>query len=389
MLRKVSLYKIIVFLMLWVYYALNARYLNMPGFTLLRWIFPALLVLLSLIDTHGKIVAPPNILIVFMVATIPSVLVSADKVTSILKFISFIWVLYGCYIFFCYLNNRYMLQQCFKLLVLVLILYQILNIMCVVMGVGIADGRNTGITTNSNTLGVYANLAFWAVIYVIGTTRKALYKIGLTVLLITSIFAVIASGSRTAFVVLVINIVLVSLITLRRSILLLPCLIVTTAMVCLLFSGALSFLQITALDRLLEDGGMIREALWDAAISVWERHKLWGCGYTVSSMFNMIERKMAFHNSYLSFLAECGLWGSCVLGCGMLAWLHLVLKRLKQEKCMYLHHEFLISCLMVLNLLIAAWSESFLFAVGSTEGFTFWLLVAWLLAYTKLANSEV
>ena len=134
----------------------------------------------------------------------------------------------------------------------------------------------------------------------------------------------------------------------------------------------------------MEDGGTTRDILWNSALAVWRRHRIFGCGYTVSPLYNVIERGMTFHNSYLSFLVECGLWGSCVLGVGIIVYLVRVIIHLIHRKNTRIHDVFFVSCLMVFNLLIAAWSESFLFAVGSTEGFTFWFLIAWLAAYMKL-----
>jgi len=40
---------------------------------------------------------------------------------------------------------------------------------------------------------------------------------------------------------------------------------------------------------------------------------------------------------------------------------------------------------MALELMLAAWSESFMFAVGSTEACLFWVLIAWIIAYKKKA----
>jgi hypothetical protein len=58
-------------------------------------------------------------------------------------------------------------------------------------------------------------------------------------------------------------------------------------------------------------------------------------------------------------------------------------KTVRRPRFIVRYPEFCIAFIMMVSLLVAAWSESFMFAVGSTEGFTFWFLLAWLRAYIQ------
>ena len=386
--RKIKLkrlYSIFVFLMIWVYFSLNARYIDIPGSHLLRWIFPACLVGASIIKSNGRIAFPPLLFTFFSVAVLPSIVLSDYKSTAFIKYLSWVFILYGCYIFFRSLKEKKSLNDCFKILIIVLIIFQILNFIFVVSGINYDSGRATGITTNANTLGVYANLGYWASIYAMRHINKKFFKFIGFILIIFAIISSIASGSRTAFIVLLLNILLTIIIRFKRSPLLPVILIAACVFIYFLLEGRFTHLNITALNRLLSEGGTARGDLWEAAIQIWEEHQTFGVGYTVSTFYNPLEHGMAFHNSYISFLVECGIWGCVFLGTGIILLIAKIVKQILFAS-KFENEEFTFAVVMCINLAIAAWSESFIFAVGSTEGFTFWFLLAWMIAYTKLRN---
>ncbi len=380
--RKV--YSIIIFLMIWVYFSLNAKYLNFPASHLMRWIFPACLIILMVLQNGKKIAKPPFIFWIFSIAVLPSIILSDYSATGIVKYFSWIFILYGSYIFFIGLKNTDYLKRYLRILFVVLVIYQILNFFFVVSGVNYDSGRALGITTNANTLGVYANLAYWATFYEMRHTKIRSRKILWMILTITTVVTSIVSGSRTAFVVLMLNILISIIILFRKSPFFVVYILVAVLVSYLVLSGTFNnVLNITALDRLLKEGGTSRDNLWIPAIDLWKQHEVFGVGYTVSGIYNPVETGMAFHNSYISFLTECGLWGCLILGSGMIIFLKKIVLTLNRKNS---DGEFLIAVIMGLNIMIAAWSESFMFAVGSTEGFTFWFLVAWIAAYMKLLH---
>lgn len=385
-----SLRDIVVFLMIWVYFTLNAQYLNFSGSHILRWVFPGVLILWALLNHNGKIVRSPEIFVWLSVAILPSIFFSDYKGESFIKYLSLVVILYGSYIFFSALRDRHLLIRCLDILMIVLFIYQILDFAFVIAGINSDNGRAQGITTNPNTLGIYANLAYWAIVYAMAKTKKFGLKIIYSAVLVTSVLTSIASGSRTAFVILIINILLTGILTFRHSPLILIFIGGSALVAYMFWTGKMSSLNIVALNRLLEEGGTSRTELWEAAMTIWRDYRFFGVGYTVSNLFNPIEPGMAFHNSYISYLVETGVWGAAILSLGFARMIIRIGHSLwaYRDKFNAEINELSIACIMAILLLIAAWSESFLFAVGSTEGFTFWFLIAWILAYINQLHYE-
>lgn len=382
--------KILVFMTIWVYFSLNAKYLNLPGSHVLRWVFPGMLIILTMMKFGGRLVRFPAILVCVSCAVLPSIVLSEYGKIAFIKYMSLLIVFYGNYNFFNNLDDREQMREYFNILVYVLIIYQIFNSIFVVLGINYDSGRALGITTNANTLGVYGNLSYWAIIYMLNYTNKKILKGIYSVLLLTCAYSVIASGSRTAFVVLAIDILLTGILFFRHSPFMIIFIIICVSGMYMLFTGKMTSINLIALNRLLEEGGTERTDLWQAAFNVWREHQMFGVGYTVSNLYNPIENGMAFHNSYMSYLVETGIWGCGILGMGFckigIDILHSLF--IYSYKFAKVTNELTIVSIMLLVLLIAAWSESFLFAVGSTEGFTFWFLLSWILAYMHKMNFE-
>lgn len=386
--RKITLQpleKVLIFMTIWVYFSLNANYLNFPGSHIFRWVCPGILIILTIVKQRGKIIKPPSILIYITCAVLPSIIFSVYATTAFVKYVSLVIVFYGSYIFFSSLNDTNIMKSYFNILVHILIVFQILNSIFVILGINYDSGRALGITTNANTLGVYANLSYWAIIYIIQSTKKIYLKTIYFLLLITCVMSVIASGSRTAFVVLVLDILITGLLFFRHSPLIIVFIIGCIFMIYLFYSGKFTSTKILALNRLMEEGGTERANLWQAALGVWKNYQLFGVGYTVSNFFNPLEHGMAFHNSFISYLVETGGWGATILGVGFINMFRKSIQMLWRCRDKYRigNNEVSVAIIMLLVLLIAAWSESFLFAVGSTEGFTFWFLLAWILVYIR------
>lgn len=383
--RVQSLEKLLVFMTIWVYFSLNAKYLNFPGSHIFRWICPGFLIVLTIVKQEGKIIKPPSILVFITCAVFPSIVFSIYASTAFIKYLSLVIVFYGNYIFFSSLKDTKIMKKYFDILAYILIAFQIFNSIFVILGINYDSGRALGITTNANTLGVYANLSYWAIVYILQDVKKIYLKTIYFLILITCVMSVIASGSRTAFVVLILDILITGFLLFRHSPLMIIFLIGCILMIYMFWSGKFTTTKILALNRLMEKGGTERTDLWEAAFSVWENHRLFGVGYTVSNFFNPVERGMAFHNSFISYLVETGAWGCVCLGICFVNEFRKIIQSLwmNRNQCNSENREIIIAVTMILVLLIAAWSESFLFAVGSTEGFTFWFLLAWILVYIR------
>lgn len=380
--KRIPANTVVLFIMICVYYCLNVRGLSLSVFTVARWICPVLLLGIAILNKDGRIIAPPALVLCFSIAVLLPALFGAAPMTSLIKYCSWVLIFYGSYIYFYQLSDQEAMHRCFEMLAVVLVIFQVLNFVFVVLRVDVVNDRSTGITTNANTLGVYSNLAFWAGSYWCGRENNRQNRLGWYAFMATSVYTVIASGSRIAFVVLMANILIYFLVVKKKRGMFLLASILLGLFVALLLAGKLAFLNISAIDRLAAEGGTDRGYLWDMAISLWKENKLFGVGYTISARFNEIDG-LGFHNSYLSFLVECGLWGVAFFLPVLVMELIRIMRFLKKSVAYSASGEFPCAFAMLLVLIIVGWSESFMFAVGSTEGFTFWFLLAWLISYTK------
>jgi len=386
--NRILITDILLFLTVWVYYSLNAKYINFAGFTILRWVLPFAMIGVSILENDWHFPAPPRLFWWFTVAVMPSIFLGSDITTALIKYLSLVLVFYGSFIFFAQLRSTEKLNRCLMTVVVVLVIYQLLNTVFVLLGVGEIHGRSTGITTNANTLGIYSNLAFWAGFYLFKRAENDTHRALAVVFLLTVVYTVLACGSRTAFVVLILNITVAVYMLFGQG---KPIWLLGAGLLLaggLVLSGKLDFLNIAAIDRLSEEGGTTREELWEHGISVWKQHIAVGVGYTLSQRFNMLTPNLVFHNSYLSYLIECGIWGAVILGIGFINTIVRIISSFVKEKLMMANLEVITACMMIVGLAVAAWSESFLFAVGSTEGYTFWFLLAWLLVYIWQRKEE-
>lgn len=385
---KISdLKKIVFFMMVWTFFSLNSRYLAVPYAGILRWGFIALLVMLVAYEKKGLISAPPALIAFFGIAVLPSLYSSIARFESLEKILAFAFVVWGCYIFFMSINNADDYLQILRIVILVIILFEVQNIICMVLGIGYDAGtsRALGNTTNSNTLGVYSNIAFIATYYV-AKREKGIEKYLSYGLMLVAGILVVLSGSRGAAATLIINITILFILRLNNWIIKVISLILGGGGIYLLLSGKVVLPNFVGLNRLLQKGGMDRGDFWEKGIDIWKQFPVFGCGYNISLYYNYVwEAKsyMAFHNSYLSYLAETGIWGYIFLGGYLVKHIFLFLKNMFREWRKGVFSEFSVALLMLINIAFAGYAESFLFAVGSTEGCLFWMLFVWLYGYLK------
>lgn len=372
--------------MVWSYFSLNTTTLNIPYDTLLRWILPAVLVFCALSIRDLWISRPPLFISLYTIAVIPSCIVGLDSSISFNKLIAFLLVIYGSYIFFSAINDELILEDYFYIFSIVVVIFQVFNFIYTLIGLGYDSGRAMGITTNANTLGVYSNVAFWCAFYLLMRFQNIYIKFIYGILIFSAIYTALLSGSRSAFVIIVANIVILVLLISKNILLKILISVILIVILYIFLQGGFSNLNIIALNR-FEELGTNRDDIWGVGLSIWENYKVFGCGYTLSKLVNPIVG-LQFHNSYLSYLIECGVWG-IVFGLGVLA---NVLWHAWQVVKYHISNNVsvvTIVALIMLNLGLTAWGESFLFAIGSTEGFTFWLLASWLIAYSNSGEMEV
>ena len=382
---------IIFFSTIWVFFSLNSKFLRIPNAEIWRWVLLGLLIVLSFI-TDGKFaLKPPSIIFFFIIAVVPSIILGINQKESFIKFLSFIVVVWGGYIYFSSLNSKEEMEFALKIMFFIMIAFELQSVFYVLIGRGYDGSRMTGNTTNSNTLGVYSNLAFLAAFYWFSKC-SGIKKVFFLVLMLVSSYTSVASGSRTAVVTIFLNIVIAWFVIFRKSFIKYLILLPILAFIGVAVFGDLKVFGIEALNRLVnKEEGVTRGALWDNGIKIWKQYPVFGCGYSVSRYLNTYDvnnKYYAFHNSYISILAEIGLWGVVILGIGFISDIIRMIKiffsDLKNEKTIT---GLMICILMIIELIVAAWSESFLFAVGSTEACTFWMLFTWSIAYSANKKS--
>lgn len=383
--KGVTVLDVLLFAIAFVFFALNTNVINIPGGSLLRWILPVLLV----ISSGGSLPRLPRFIAYFIIAVLPSLFISINPSVSFQKFCAFLLMFCCSFVFFGRCSSTDELVHYLEDYAKVAVLFQIANVAYVLMGIGFDAGRALGITTNANTLGVYSNIAFWAAIISYSQGKTSVMRMIYFLVALSSIYTALLSGSRSAFVVIVINIVVYLFVRYRTSPFFIPLCLLICGGGYLLLSGALSSLNITALQRFAELG-TDRDDIWEYGIEIWKQNKYFGCGYTLSNQMNHV-MGLQFHNSYLSYLIECGLWGITIVGIGAIDVFLSVKNFIKFElrNAAELNMVFIVACVIVVDLALTAYGESFLFAVGSTEGFSFWFILAWVLAYTRVRQYEL
>lgn len=381
--REIQIDKILFTITVWIFLSQNAKMFNFGIYSILRWSLPVVLFLLAFQKISWKAPAPATYIILFTVAVIPSFMQSVELSTSVNKAISFVLITYSFYVFFICAKNLAQLEDYLRLALACVLLFQFMNVVFCIVGLGSADdGRYTGFTTNANTLGIYSSLAFWAAYYYYKHYR-GIIKVFAVFMLISSFVLAILSGSRSGFVMIMLNIVVFMFLDSRSAFIRVLIIIFMGITLYLMLSGSLNFLNISALNRLLAENGTNRGDIWDTGIKVWRESPIFGCGYRVSKLLNNSfgHEGMDFHNSYLSLLAEIGIWGVSWISIGIAPKIMRLIRCgndiLKQSRT----SGFLVAGFMVISLIINAWSESFLFSVGSTEAFVFWMLFDWMIVY--------
>lgn len=371
------------FITIWVFFSLNSRFFRIPNADIIRWISLGILVILSLIIIGNVSIEVPSIVLMFSIAVLPSVFLGIYIKESIIKFVSFFFVIIGVHIFFSSLQNIEEMELILKIFFIIVVLFEVQSVICVFLGVGYDEdgGRALGVTANSNTLGIYSAISFWASIYLFKSNTNKILKIFFVCMVLFSVYLAVASGSRSAFVIIFFDIVILVFFEVKNKVVVFIVFLLFLFLLLLFLNGKLNDLNITVLNRFAEQG-TDRGDLWNYGIAKWRERLIFGYGYMVSDEVNKIEG-LQFHNSYLSFLIDCGLWGMICMVLGIIVFVNKIIIYIKSTMTYKSLSLFIICICIILNIGICAWGESFLFAVGSTEGFSFWFLVYTILAYIK------
>lgn len=381
----------IFFATIWVFFSLNSSFLRIPNADIWRWVLLGLLILLSFVSSGQFNVQPPRIFYFFVFGVLPSLFVSIDVQESFIKFLSFIVVVWGGYIYFSSLQSKEELELALRIIMFVVIAFELFSVYYVITGRGFDASRMKGVMTNPNSLGLNSVLSFVASYFWLKTTRGVIKKVLFILLGIVSIYTAFSSASRTAFGALVICIATIILYESKGGARGVLATVIIVVFGFLLLNKKLAFININVVNRFYVEGDT-RGELWEKGIQVWQEHPVFGCGYAVSKYLNDIDLQFgyyAFHNSYISLLAETGLWGMLLIGVGFIFDFYRIFKVTLMEVKNPQSNSFLACFIMMLSLMVAAYGESFLFAVGSSEACIFWMLFTWGLAYMKIEKIDI
>ncbi len=359
-----------LFLMtVFVFIMLDSRY-AIPYNTILRWICPGLLLFFSFGSlVHKHISGYANkyywiVLLAFGISTVNSINMSY----SIERIVSFILITSSFYYYFTLVSVNGSLVKSISVFGCLYIIYGVLNFIFLQWGMS----RPYGITGNANSFGHWANITFIFSLYFyqVKERRKWIYLL----FMIMSAICTILSASRTATLILLMNILFVLWTNIRKGS---AIFLVLGAIIAIFGMGLADGLlqQIPGVARILERSGIgeDRELLWDYGMQLISQKPWIGWGYGVSISLNHI-KGLAFHNSYLTIAIEAGVIGFISV---IVLLLSVIYRGMLLYRATHLF-EIKVMLLLVVDRLVAFVGESSMISVGSAEGFFFWGVITWI-----------
>ena len=133
--KIIDLKRIVFFMMVWTFFTLNSRYFIIPYAGIFRWGFIALLILIVAYERKGLIAIPPVLVLFFGIAVLPSLYSSIARFESFTKILAFVFVVWGCYVFFMSVDSMNDYRQMLRIIILVIILFEIQNIYGIGIGI--------------------------------------------------------------------------------------------------------------------------------------------------------------------------------------------------------------------------------------------------------------
>lgn len=374
-------YRYLYLSMIFIYISLDSRY-SVPLSEIWRWSLPIIFIVIMIIK-NGSVNYPsgalwPLLIIIFFLSSLYSI----NILYSIERAISFLLIILMFYLYFTFLSHDYELENAIWYLGILFIGYEILNILFI----SSSTGRATGITGNSNSLGLWSNIAFVFAFYYIKDTKSKWKKIFLALVMVGSVYAAIVAGSRTYTICLLLNFAIVYFNIFKGNVKYMV-LTITVFLGIFFWNQILSFInELPGIQRFYELGTS-REDIWAAGLSLFRRRPLVGWGYGVNQQLNTIkylgyikgygDYGFAFHNSYLSVLIETGIVGLSIVV------IHFIIVLYNGVKALWKTPNGTLKCvlLIIVNMLICFYGGSSMTSVGSTEGFFFWGLLMWVYVY--------
>lgn len=388
----------IFFIVILIIYLSIDSIFSFYGQEILRWV--SLLSLLSLIvlmnlKTDNNISLFPKYFLVILLPIVLSIIwIEKDvAIYSLQRIISLLLCVFTFSIYFSSLSLS-SLKSTFKLLAFVLNIFMLINFFMISL-TNLEIGDFSGIYSNKNFL---ANLSANALVLSIIYYEKN--KIYATSFIAINTLILIATGSRTAVIILSIFYICIFIKKIysniaKKKIFSLMFVLITFSLVFL--NSNLD--KIPALERLTNiqtenlDGsqGFSRSIIWEEAIPIILEKPLLGWGYSSVGYYTFINNTTIYplwgiHNSYLLIIMELGFIGFLCF----ILFLFFIFKNiyiiLNNNKIdMYFKYS-LIGVFFVG--LVSCFSESFIFSLGNPMSLIFWISIIGLYYSKVLAETD-
>ncbi len=322
-------------------------------------------------------------LVLFVLAVVPSIIFSDYKQQSTVKAATVLLMFFACSVYF-YSTQQHSLQALYRALLLYSYVIVFVNFIWYLTGQGFRGGYFRGMFGNRNAAGpvfVVALLLFLAESW----RKQGRYRLISISFAALSAFLVVQTQSRGAFLGAVLGVSAFLVIIIRQKFRLV-CILGLIALIVILFWGPIS--QIEIVQRIIDEG-VNRDELWGEAARVIQENPLVGVGFASSEHENgsLGAEGMNFHNSYVSMMADVGIFGvTFLIGLFVLLFIRIIrnFRRTKGAERLLFGAFFAV----VIAFFGLSFGESYLLAAGNPSSFVFWCIM-FCLAQCKIKSINV
>lgn len=356
-----------------VYISLDTK-IVLPYRTILRWAFPAFLLLLSAVSgSHFRILLPGTSFLIMLFYFGLTVFRSPIPWYSFERLISLALIVCMYCTYFSRLAELGKIDDIIRPWAALFIIYGLINL---IFAGNMVSGRVAGITGNPNSLGLEAavSTAFATMFY---ERAKQRGRILWGAYMIVEALLSLMSGSRTAaFLIVLIAVYFFTFIHQKRAV---AIAFPVIFLLLLLIPNDIAE-KFPVLGR-INELGIDRGELWAYAVSVFRQKPLFGWGYGAANTTTNIHvsEGLGYHSSYLVILVETGV-------VGLLLILAVIIPALVKGYLFWKKNrsaDLRLMILMAIIMLLDFYGESAMTSVGSTEGFFFWGVLIWIICRTK------
>ena len=379
---------LLLFSIILIFYSVSFPLLSSSLFLILRWVLPTLLLIFCFFSKYKFHIHP--ILLISFLSFMPSIIGSVDVIYSMSRYVSFVLLILSLDIYVRKITTKEQLKTIIEAFLWISLLFQVLNSIYIILGMDNSYGRYQGFTGNPNTLGVLSIFSFLSTKYFLEKYKIYKTRVILYIVQISSFYTCIISGSRSA-TILILAVIIFSVVFVRGQNgikLNIPGVIYIILPSILVLIFGFYYGEYDLLEKIPGLGRFINMGVTGDRIDLWEQNLYWfmqnplfGLGYGVTTTIRT--EFTGAHNSYITILVETGVVGFCF----MIIYLMVFSFKLINQMINLGRNELSISAIFIFSLFIVAFGESFMFSLGSTEGFTLWFMIIWSSRYMDLKKT--